>query len=1394
MLYYKDYFKISEEYAPCMTREAINRDPRTWLQFYPHETFITLLRDLLNCMNGGNKSVWLTGAYGTGKSHAALVVQKLFMDDAERVNEWLEHRKELVPEAVRSALNTLRNNRVLAVFDTKSDGLKTPEQFLVRIENSIIQALKDNHYQIPILGSLEKLIERIREEEASFFKKRDEMQGQLSILSSDIKTVEALEKAINNPTLQSAMLSDVMAVMHARDIYINLSTENLLKWVNEILAINNISKILFIWDEFSAYLEQNRSQLKTFEEIAESSQEGKFFFMPVTHMGLESYLAAGSDSIKRTSGRYIFRNLDMPTNTALLLAADAFNVTNAAWISERDQLWHGISLVVTNYMATKDSECNENPNAFKGILPIHPMTAFVLKFLSTAVGSNQRSMFNFLKGEVGESEFQTFIAQSGPEVKGRQYLTVDHLWHYFIERTDLGVGREVNEVRIEFANKSKNLNDVEKRVFKAVLLYSLLGRLTGNAGHELIQPTIANIERCFEGDGDVIGVEGIANELMKKHCFSIINGRCEMFRAAGNSEDLEKQKAQIKKQFNELVLSPKVLPKLESNVKRYRDKLHFEVRVASVDKAMSSCQRTKELFSEACDKGKGNKILLQFIVAKDGEEQLRVAEKAKELAKQWHGFRMLFIIVPELHFCTTSSTYWDEYVDLVAHVALATDNTTRIAYDSQIKMLENSWLGKLTMPTQKLVVYKPNKNGEPYHEERTWTTLEDYLKKYIKECFDCFVDDLSGYNLTAMSEGGKGLMAWARAGMDFSTANGVHKNVCSAFKNQGITDSPEWFEQNPTHPLTRIRNFCKEKLNNAINGSTGQCSIRKIYIDLQRAPYAMLSIPYTAFVLGFVLKEWVNNPRQQLQWTNGSISEKLDYATLAEIIESVVKDDGNAAIKNEKFICRISKEEKKFIECAPIMFGIAHVPNATVEGTLDAIAKRLEKVTDKVPLWILPDFIYEQEDACADFCAEMITDLCEAQKISAKGDQQERSKRVKAIGQRLQKTEGLAEHFATYIKTDCFDKAFKMRVDKNKPELAVLANDVGDYSATYCKVIKEHFANTASWLWNTQNVDDELELVEAKYKIIKVLQGIMSSKVFITYEDAIDRVQKAMFIDNKVSIKLLAGDYPFLDRFMQVMDASKISDGLKDLAELFQNHQAILKELFFDQTQSIQIATLKKHFDTQLVALGDTELKKLYDSMASGAKHSADDFKKAALLEINDYLKNSTVQQLLALWEQKTNSKTPAQWCEVHKMPSCVLFESMEAAYSIVPKINNTKNYQVGILKTAKDKLAKTVMPDITELEKRFLQRILPQRYAVLNINAVDLSDYLFSRIGKQPDQWEQNSKLRAVVEEFIRERYKSTHRSQAVERVNAMSENEAKQLLLKFVENNPDVGLEILE
>ena len=76
MAFYKDYFGIRPDYAPCMTQEDINKTPETWLGFYPHDSFVEILRELLKSLEGGNKTLWITGAYGTGKSHASLVSTK----------------------------------------------------------------------------------------------------------------------------------------------------------------------------------------------------------------------------------------------------------------------------------------------------------------------------------------------------------------------------------------------------------------------------------------------------------------------------------------------------------------------------------------------------------------------------------------------------------------------------------------------------------------------------------------------------------------------------------------------------------------------------------------------------------------------------------------------------------------------------------------------------------------------------------------------------------------------------------------------------------------------------------------------------------------------------------------------------------------------------------------------------------------------------------------------------------------------------------------------------------------------------------------------------------------------------------------------------------------------
>ena len=228
MTFYKDYFGIRPDYAPCMTLADINKTPETWLGFYPHDSFVEILRELLKSLEGGNKTLWITGAYGTGKSHASLVLQKLFTDDEVRVLKWLDLRKAQIKDPVRNVFLRQREKNVLVVYDVNADGVDAKNQFLMRLQRGITKALKAGGHTIPLKGKLDEVIERIRQDEPHFFAKRDEMQTRLSHLNAGIKTADALEKRLRDANQEAGLVSDAMLVLEARQIYLDSSAEEFL--------------------------------------------------------------------------------------------------------------------------------------------------------------------------------------------------------------------------------------------------------------------------------------------------------------------------------------------------------------------------------------------------------------------------------------------------------------------------------------------------------------------------------------------------------------------------------------------------------------------------------------------------------------------------------------------------------------------------------------------------------------------------------------------------------------------------------------------------------------------------------------------------------------------------------------------------------------------------------------------------------------------------------------------------------------------------------------------------------------------------------------------------------------------------------------------------------------
>ena len=138
--HYCDYFYVPEDYKANMTAEVINKTPEYWMDFYPHKSYMEFLSAIFESIKGTSKTVWLAGNYGTGKSSAALVTQKLFMDDFSRVDSWFSDNKlkESNPE-IFDDLKNCREENTIVIYDYNASGLGPNEEFIVRIEKTIIK-------------------------------------------------------------------------------------------------------------------------------------------------------------------------------------------------------------------------------------------------------------------------------------------------------------------------------------------------------------------------------------------------------------------------------------------------------------------------------------------------------------------------------------------------------------------------------------------------------------------------------------------------------------------------------------------------------------------------------------------------------------------------------------------------------------------------------------------------------------------------------------------------------------------------------------------------------------------------------------------------------------------------------------------------------------------------------------------------------------------------------------------------------------------------------------------------------------------------------------------------------------------------------------------------------
>lgn len=1142
------------------------------MEFYPHGTFLELLDKILKTMHGGEKPIWVVGNYGTGKTNTALVIQKLFLDDKYRVDEWFNRYKDVITQRfpdIQDELRQGREERTFVVYDYNASGVGPDRELIVRLEKSVVRELRENGCVVPPASPLSQVVKRVGEEGEAFEKKLGELRGRFQFINQ-AKTVDdviqILEGTEGNDSLHA--LGEVEEVLRSRDIYLDVDVKGFRDWISKICDANGFGRVIFIFDEFSDFISNNTANLKTFEELAESPGLNRFMFIPITHLGLGAFRSDTANSAEKSEDRYRIHKITMPDNIAFELMAHAISHDlpydlQKEWDEYRSLLWSAVKDAADKLNTEQSSRLQQT---LEDMLPIHPMTGFMLKTLSVLIGSNQRSVFDYLSDEIGAGTFRKFIEEGGPTVWGKNLLTIDYLWDYFIENDSLEPSKDVNEIHsyyLKFRNGNKLRNkpddDNTVRILKTILLFVLLSRLATD-GAELLQPNKENVMLSYLGDSSIGSVDLILDTLCSMSCISVLNdGMICLFTSSVEDREVEKRAEELGRKFDRVNSLTK--EKIANHMRPYLSsypKDRFEIRVTNPDDVKVPNQQFIEKFG---DVGKDNgRICLWFVIAKDHEESLRIIGKVKKCLEEGsHGCRLVFFSFDNVTFCSTNKNEWNDYVTALAKKELENTNSIRENYDNYLRGIETRWSEKITK-CESITVYYGSESGM-MTAKVVWGQFDLALEKIDNDCLKFNIDHLvKSPGIGALPSSYKSA---ALAGMTLIAGNNNLKKVVSQLQDAGYSLDSSWFEENPDNALTVVRNMIISRLESDVNNHRN-FSLDKVYETLMRTPYGFQPVAMSALALGYCMKELTGG---RYQWTDGKISSVLDNESLASIIESTIKTASGEKDRNKKEICLLTPEDQAFIDYAPKMFGV-QTKAGSIKDATTLITQKFESVSNKVPIWVIPDFVVSQRDPDAEEISTAIRNVATAVSISAKGDVELRSEMIRSVGRMVIEDPELPQKVVKYITKDIFQTAFRDYIRKNYPEIDCIAEDVKDNNCYYADSILHKMAETSSYLWKEMNLDENVNQVIEEYRIVKVIREIASYSSFVSFEKAVNTLEDSIRT-SMVPLSVINKKYPQVNDVIDCIHQIKKDQPSSIIAEvriMLEQNAEMIRSLFFDNS------------------------------------------------------------------------------------------------------------------------------------------------------------------------------------------------------------------------------------
>ena len=1056
------------------------------------------------------------------------------------------------------------------------------------------------------------------------------------------------------------------------------------------------------------------------------------------------------------------------------------------WKKISDGLFEAVNFFAVNHIISHDTTITQND--IVKLFPLHPYSAYLLKFISQDINSNQRTMFQFLCAEYSpldeQKNFKWFIDNNAYDWGAWNFLTVDYLWDYFFNFEDIDLDKTFQEAVI-FYNNFENIckDDNQRRLLKATLiLFALQSKNIGSrmkGATSLLRSTQKNISACFNGTPFENEVIQTLNFFVNKGIITAMQESDDVYYVMAttqvDNERLEKISAQVK---NEKTFDAIIKDESYGVAKKFKPTANYlnrrlDIHFISPNKFL---QKNHDALTPA-----ENQILVFYLFAGDEEEQGKVNQVVQKIYEKFPAR----CIVADFSGTPFTPIRYEKFVQNKAKELYFKDapnqrEQMKLAAKNAADIVEE-WNNQISVTNIKIFT-----GAENFLQVKGEKNFVKQLEEINQKIFPCALETISKNDNLFDPQGFTETLAKYALGTDKISGSFKYLyNLENPFKDIGGRSDEKYWLKNPAHPISKMKIIVEKFIAERFEKKS-EVRLTDIWEELKKPPVGLLKCKGALYLFTLLLKDYADSVYYIRDINHNT--QSLNGAKLANLLYGAVKE---IAAANGNFIVKQTPEHRIFCSITGNIFNLSE----NEKNSVDDVAKNLKvKLTQKIyPVWALKYYVDEKYNA-SDFLKpilswiNLIEEFINPQTVTAR----DKTKIADDIYRLYQDCPDLSSELKKITAAENFREGMIFYISQYNPNFTKITGKLNIERAEYLARLQEKLSADSSYLWKAEDLNRQIDNLYLELKLVDALNLIFSEpqkNYSKTRQELLEKLNRI-----KIPRTLAEKFQPELKNLFKIFGGI-IENSVRNFEEAafqIESSAEIFKNFFDNQFKIFSSAAVERFKNEVDEKICDTLYNKIPRQTFS---RNEDAFWEQVAKDLNSLRQNEKLQKFFAAWKNLTNTNSPADWSNENQIPIlCAFQDCLTEAQPCFDALNKTssldsKKVDAALKFLQSDKLQR--LNDKDFCEQAFIN-YFGENYSVV-LNAENLREVLKKTLGDKVYSWySRKFNCKNQLENFAKKNYLANYVETARKKIYKMSAEDAQKYLIERIESDALFGISL--